>query len=71
MEVVDVAGLPFELTAEGDPPLDGHAEGGTLVLRGGAGSDLFVDPSGGGPQVDAGRLLGEPPAGDFALSVRV
>ena len=71
MNLGDAAGLPFGLTAEGDPPLECHAEGSMLVLRGGASSDLFVDPAGGGPQLDGGRLLGDPPAGDFTLSARV
>jgi regulation of enolase protein 1 (concanavalin A-like superfamily) len=42
-----------------------------LVLTAAAGTDLFVDPAGGAQVPDAGRLVGNPPAGDFSLAAKV
>jgi regulation of enolase protein 1 (concanavalin A-like superfamily) len=67
-----IPGLPFPLTASGRPPCQHRVQDdGALVLTGGAGTDLFVDPSGDAPVPDAGRLLGTPPDGDFTLAARV
>jgi regulation of enolase protein 1 (concanavalin A-like superfamily) len=66
--------LPFALDAEG-PAFEHTLSGSTLVLTGGPGSDLFVDPAAepGATQapLDAGRLVGLPPEGDFTLAARV
>jgi regulation of enolase protein 1 (concanavalin A-like superfamily) len=68
---VTIPGLPFPLTAEGSPPCEYQLKDGALILTGGAGTDLFVDPSGDGPVPDAGRLVGTPPDGDFTLASRI
>jgi uncharacterized protein len=52
------------------PPEGWDLAGGTLTIRAGARTDLFVDPSGGPAVGNAPCLLG-PPAGDFLLSARV
>jgi len=64
-------GLPFALTAEGTPPCAVGFDSGSVVLTSGPRSDLFVDPAGDGTGPDAGRFVGEPPAGDFTLRARV
>jgi uncharacterized protein len=64
-------GLPFALTAEGSPPCAVAFGENSVALTGGPGSDLFVDPAGDGTGPDAGRFVGEPPAGDFTLRARV
>lgn len=47
------------------------AEGGALTITAGAGTDLFVDPGGADPALNAPCLLASPPLGDFWLSARV
>jgi hypothetical protein len=64
-------GLPFPLVAEGAPACAVDTDGDTVTLTGGPRSDLFLDPAGDGTGPDAGRFLGEPPAGDFTLRARV
>jgi uncharacterized protein len=64
-------GLPFALTAEGTPPCAAGFGDNSVVLTSGPRSDLFVDPAGDGTGPDAGRFVGEPPAGDFTLRARV
>ncbi len=71
MTTVRFSGLPFPLTAEGAPSCTAEFEGDAAVLTGGPKSDLFLDPAGDGTGPDAGRFLGEPPAGDFTLRARV
>jgi hypothetical protein len=67
-----VPGLPFALTPAGSPPCAHRVQGEALVLRGGPGTDMFIDPAGAtAPYPDAGRLTGPPPAGDFTLSALV
>ena len=50
---------------------------GALRLTGAAGTDMFIDPNpdvgyGAEPEfLDAGRLMGLPPAGDFTLAAQV
>jgi uncharacterized protein len=71
---IELPGLPFTLIAEGAPRCDAEAvelDGDAVVLTGGPGSDLFLDPAGNGTGPDAGRFLGEPPDGDFTLRARV
>jgi regulation of enolase protein 1 (concanavalin A-like superfamily) len=63
--------LPFPVTPEGAPPVTYDQTGTGLTLTAQAATDLFVDPAGGGPPPDAGRLLGLPPDGDFTLAARV
>jgi regulation of enolase protein 1 (concanavalin A-like superfamily) len=67
-------GLPFPLEPAGSPPPGCRVRHGALILTAAAGTDLFVDPGGPvgpGPQPDAGRFTGLPPAGDFALAAQV
>lgn len=76
MTTIDIPELPFPLLPDGGPSCavqvaDGEHGGRALILTGAAGTDMFVDPAGGGPTVDAGRLVGVPPDGDFMLAARV
>jgi uncharacterized protein len=64
-------GLPFALTPEGAPPCAAGFGDNSVVLTSGPKSDLFLDPAGDGTGPDAGRFVGEPPAGDFTLRARV
>jgi uncharacterized protein len=64
-------GLPFPLTAEGTPACAVETAADAVVLTSGARTDLFLDPAGDGTGPDAGRFLGEPPAGDFTFQARV
>jgi uncharacterized protein len=68
---IEFPGLPFTLVAEGAPRCAIELDGDAVVLTGGPRSDLFLDPAGDGTGPDAGRFLGEPPAGDFTLRARV
>jgi uncharacterized protein len=67
---VTFPGLPFALVAEGEPPCAVDRQGDAVVLTSGPRSDLFLDPAGDGTGPDAGRFLGEPPAGDFTVRAR-
>jgi uncharacterized protein len=54
-----------------DPaPAAWRIDGAELLIKAGPRTDLFVDPAGTPPTLDAPRLLG-PIAGDFQLSARV
>lgn len=67
-----VPGLPFEVEPDGTPPCQARVAGDALILTGAARTDMFADPANpGGPQPDAGRLLGTPPDGDFTLAAKV
>src|SRR5215472_2226824 len=71
-EPSSLPGLPFPLRWRPTPERWHVADDdGTLSITAGAGTDLFADPRGGAPAVDAPRLLGSPPVGDFQLSARV
>jgi len=50
---------------------DGDGGGAVLTVTAGPRTDLFADPGGGPATVNAPRLLGDPPTGDFQLSARV
>jgi hypothetical protein len=72
MAALNLPGLPFSLSPEGDPPTGCRILSGDLILTGAAGTDLFIDPAGpAAPLPDAGRLVGLPPAGDFTLRAQV
>jgi regulation of enolase protein 1 (concanavalin A-like superfamily) len=62
--------LPFSLDQDGTPPCRHVVDGGALTLTAEAGTDMFIDPSGIQAAPDAGRLVGEPPDGDFTLTAR-
>lgn len=46
-------------------------DAGPLSISAAARTDLFVDPGGGAPALNAPRVLAPAPAGDFQLSARV
>jgi regulation of enolase protein 1 (concanavalin A-like superfamily) len=64
-------GLPHPIRWQLVP--DGwHVSGdGALTIGAGAGTDLFVDPGGGAPALNAPRALAAVPAADYQLSARV
>lgn len=74
---MNLPGLPFALSPEGQPPPGVRVLSGALRLTGAAGTDMFIDPNpdvgyGATPEFpDAGRLTGLPPAGDFTLAAQV
>jgi len=76
---LNLPGLPFALSPEGNPPPGCRVLNGALILSAAANTDMFVDPGHDialGPRPDseipdAGRLVGLPPAGDFSLSAKV
>jgi regulation of enolase protein 1 (concanavalin A-like superfamily) len=63
--------LPFPLEPAGSPPPGCRVRHGVLILRAAAGTDMFADPAGPDPALDAGRFVGLPPAGDFTLAAQV
>ncbi|HEY6297178.1 MAG TPA: DUF1349 domain-containing protein [Streptosporangiaceae bacterium] len=72
MATLKLPSLPFPLEPVGGAPPRCRILHGALILTAAAGTDLFVDPAGvAGPILDAGRLVGLPPAGDFTLAARV
>ena len=71
MTTVIVPGIPFPLTPDGSPPCQYQLTAGALALSSAPRTDLFIDPAGHGQQPTAGRLVGTPPDGDFALAARV
>ena len=70
MTTVIIPDLPFSLDQDGTPPCRHVVEDGALTLTAEAGTDMFIDPSGTQAAPDAGRLVGEPPDGDFTLTAR-
>jgi regulation of enolase protein 1 (concanavalin A-like superfamily) len=67
---VELSGIPFPLSATHPDVFD--VDGEVVVGRAPRGTDLYVDPAGGGGALpSAPALLGRPPAGDFRLSARV
>jgi uncharacterized protein len=62
--------VPFALSWSG-PPAGIGGDGGALTITAPARTDLFIDPAGAAPVLNAPRLLGTPPHGDFQLSARV
>ena len=70
MQIPVVAALPFPLAFDEEPETATVVEGGGLAMRAGPLTDLFVDPAGGDPVVNAPRLLGTP-TGDFTFAARV
>jgi len=72
--VITLAPIPVPLRWEPPPQRwsveDRGDAGPALVVTARPRTDLFVDPGGGPPALNAPRLLGDP-AGDFQLSARV
>ena len=71
MTALKLPGLPFPLEPAGSPPPGCRVRNGVLILRAAAGTDMFADPAGPDPALDAGRFVGLPPAGDFTLAAQV
>jgi len=70
MESITLSALPFPLRWAPAPERWHVAPGGALSITAGPRTDLFVDPQGAEPALNAPRLVGRP-AGDFQLSARV
>jgi uncharacterized protein len=68
--VVRHPALPFALSWSGSPT-ETHTDGAALTIAAPARTDLFIDPGGAEPQLNAPCLLGTAPDGDFQLSARV
>ncbi|UQU61305.1 DUF1349 domain-containing protein [Couchioplanes caeruleus] len=76
VEVLDVPGIPFGLTASQPGAWRRDARGDGLIADAPAHTDLYVNPGGAGAEdaeslLNAATLLGGPPAGDFRFSARV
>ena len=71
MAALTIPWLPFPLVPAGRPPVTYEVRSDGLALTAAAGADLFVDPAGAAEVPDAGRLVGNPPPGDFSLAARV
>jgi len=71
MAALTIPWLPFPLAPAGQPPVTYKVNADGLALTAAAGTDLFVDPAGVAEVPDAGRLVGNPPPGDFSLAARV
>jgi regulation of enolase protein 1 (concanavalin A-like superfamily) len=69
-EPVTLPGLPLALHWQVPPERWHVGDDGSLSIVAGARTDLFVDPAGGPPTLNAPRLLGRPD-GDFQLHARV
>ena len=70
-EGVALAALPGELHWQVLPARWSAKDGKQLTIEAGPRTDMFVDPQGGEPVLNAARLLGEPIEGDFTLSAMV
>jgi regulation of enolase protein 1 (concanavalin A-like superfamily) len=69
-EAVTLAGLPCELYWQVLPVRWSAKDGKQLTIEAGPRTDMFVDPQGSEPTLNAARLLG-PIEGDFRLSAMV
>jgi len=69
-EAVTLAALPGELKWQVLPSRWSVRDGKHLTIEAGPRTDMFVDPQGGEPTLNAARLLG-PIEGDFTLSAMV
>jgi regulation of enolase protein 1 (concanavalin A-like superfamily) len=66
-----LSALPMPLSWQVPPQHCRSDEAASLTVRAPASSDMFIDPAGGEPTLNAPRVLGAPPEGDFRLSARV
>jgi regulation of enolase protein 1 (concanavalin A-like superfamily) len=62
--------LPFSLDHDGSPVCGHEVADGALTLTAAPETDMFIDPAGSEAAPDAGRLVGEPPEGDFTFMAR-
>jgi uncharacterized protein len=65
-----IAALPMQLRWLAPPVRWSVPSGGSLMLAAGPRTDLFADPQGAAPVLNAPALVGDP-RGDFLLSARV
>src|SRR5450759_4036266 len=63
-------GVPFPLTPSSGEAWTMDGPAGTITVTADPHSDIFIDP-GADSMLNAARLLGVPPTGDFQLSARV
>ena len=69
-------GVPFPLTPSSGEAWTMDGPSGTITVTADPHSDIFIDPGAGSllnaeSMLNAARLLGVPPTGDFQLSARV
>jgi hypothetical protein len=69
-DTIALAGLPMSVRWEG-LPASWSGQPASLRIEAGPDTDLFVDPAGDSTRLNAPRLLGTPPEGDFQLSATV
>jgi regulation of enolase protein 1 (concanavalin A-like superfamily) len=69
-ETPSIAGLPGPLRWAAEPTSWSEAEG-VLAIAAGPRTDLFIDPQGAPPALNAPRLLCDAPEGDWLLSAVV
>lgn len=69
-EPLAVPGVPMPLRWRSRPARYGLTDGGALTIAAGPRTDLFADPEGAAPALNAPCLLGSP-TGDFILAARV
>ena len=67
---VVITALPFDLCWVNAPVACDVGSDGSLTIAAGPRTDLFVDPGGSAPRLDAPAVVGRP-SGDFRLSARV
>ena len=67
---VQLSSLPMPLRWDVEP-VRYEADDQALRIEAGPKTDIFIDPAGDGTYLNAPRLLGAPPAGDFQFSARV
>jgi hypothetical protein len=68
-DTITLAALPSPLRWQ-ETPVEWSSDGATLHATAGAVTDLFIDPQGSAPKLNAPRLV-TPLTGDFLLSARV
>lgn len=70
MSDVSMPAFPAALTWQ-VAPVSSRVDAAAMTVVAGARTDMFIDPGGGEPVLNAPRLLGPPPPGDFRLAARV
>src|SRR5262249_12445232 len=71
MADVELSAVPTPLSWAGTSVAGSSDDVAALRIEAGPGTDLFVDPAGAEPSLNAPRLLTSLPDGDFQLSARV
>jgi len=68
---ISLSSMPMQLRWDARPVRCADNGGGQLEIEAGPQTDLFVDPSGDSTRLNAPRLIGAAPEGDFQFSARV